>query len=208
MREVVKRFNVYTYSELSDQAKAKAKRDYLDDDLRNEDFCDMCQEDLWNLFPNSSLKFQYSLGHCQGDGFNVYGTAALCDLQTISKNAPAYQEMNQFSEEEWKHLFWCYDNRPSEIELPLNRRYAYCKADTIEFAEEWIDELEDFHDYNKEDEILLCCFEQAVRNLFSHHCNDQEEAGYNYLYDISSEEMQDLSDANDWEYYEDGRLYG
>ena len=92
--------------------------------------------------------------------------------------------------------------------MPLNRRYAYCKADTIEFAEEWIDELEDFHDYNKEDEILLCCFEQAVRNLFSHHCNDQEEAGYNYLYDISSEEMQDLSDANDWEYYEDGRLYG
>ena len=78
MREIIKKFNVYQYSELSDEAKAKVRSWYIDDPFRAEELTDMINEDLKNLFPNSELKVEWSLSSCQGDGvkclFSKYGT--------------------------------------------------------------------------------------------------------------------------------------
>ena len=67
MQQLIKIYNVYSYSELSDEAKEKAKEDYLNDYCRSEALTDIYMEDLKNIFPNSDLKIQWSLNGCQGD---------------------------------------------------------------------------------------------------------------------------------------------
>lgn len=49
MREIIKKFNVYQYSELSDEAKAKVRSWYIDDPFRAEELTDMINEDLKNF---------------------------------------------------------------------------------------------------------------------------------------------------------------
>ena len=86
MREIIKKFNVYQYSELSDEAKAKVRSWYIDDPFRAEELTDMINEDLKNLFPNSELKVEWSLSSCQGDGVNVYGDLCFMDLVNMVQN--------------------------------------------------------------------------------------------------------------------------
>ena len=73
MEIVTKEYNVYDFSELSEDAKEKAKQWYLDDDFRPSEFTEIYEQDLQNIFPDSELKLQYSLRYCQGDGLNIYG---------------------------------------------------------------------------------------------------------------------------------------
>lgn len=73
MRTVTEAYNVYTYIELSEEAKEKVNQWYLDDPMKSETISDIFTEDLKKLFPGRNLKMQYSLGDCQGDGLNIYG---------------------------------------------------------------------------------------------------------------------------------------
>lgn len=50
-------------------------------------------------------------------------------------------------------------------------------------------------------------FEKMVISIFFKLCSAYEKEGYSYLYEISDEEMNDLSEANEWEYLEDGSLF-
>lgn len=205
-REIVETFFVYKYEELSDEAKEKAKEQYLDDSLRGEEFSDRLKWDLDELFPNSDLKYAYSLSYCQGDGLNVYGRVELCDLYNVHKKAPKYNHLQRFDEKEWKRFSHYYESVRQRICLPMNMRYGYCMADRLDFADDMISELEDMY-YSNISEELIYRFEKAISELFIDYCNDWENAGYKYLYEIDDEEMEEISDANDWEYYEDGRLY-
>ena len=86
MREIIKKFNVYQYSELSDEAKAKVRSWYVDDPVRSEELTFLINQDLKNLFPNSKLKVEWSLSYCQGDGVNVYGDLCFMDLVNMVQN--------------------------------------------------------------------------------------------------------------------------
>lgn len=205
-REIVERFFVYTYEELSNKAKEKVKDWYLQNPWRCEDFSNQLKRDLDELFPNSDLQYEYSLSYCQGDGLNVYGRVALCDLYNIHKKAPKYTHLQSFNEKEWKRFSHYYESVRQRICLPMGMRYCYCIADRLDFAEDMIGELEDMY-YSNIDGELIRQFEKAISELFVDYCCDWENAGYEYLYEIDDEEMRETSDANDWEYYEDGRLY-
>ena len=80
MQQLIKIYNVYSYSELSNEAKEKAKEDYLNDYCRSEALTEIYMEDLKNIFPNSDLKIQWSLNGCQGDGVNIYGNLNINDI--------------------------------------------------------------------------------------------------------------------------------
>lgn len=58
MREIIKKFNVYQYSELSDEAKAEVRSWYINDPVRSEELTFQIDQDLKNLFPNSELKVE------------------------------------------------------------------------------------------------------------------------------------------------------
>ena len=86
MRSVNVTYKIYEFSELSEDVKAKVKEWYLNNFYQNEEFLDICKEELSHRFPKSDLKVQYSLSYCQGDGLNVYGTLNLKDvLYNLSK---------------------------------------------------------------------------------------------------------------------------
>ena len=66
MKVITRKYKVYEYKELSDEAKEKAKQWFLDDDgLRFENFKDMYEWDLLNIFPTSFLHLQASFNFCQ-----------------------------------------------------------------------------------------------------------------------------------------------
>ena len=207
MREIVERFNVYKYAELGELAKEKAKSDYLNTGIRNEDFNHMFEYDIDNLFPNSDLELQYSLSCCQGDGVNVYGRVELCDLCNLEEKAPTLYNFDKFTEKEMKRISAYYEHTRTCICLPMNLRYGYCCADQIDFAEDIIGELQDM-DWRNIDKKLIRQFESAVKELFAKYCAEWEKVGYEYLYEISDEDMNELAEANDWEFYENGSFYG
>lgn len=90
MRKIteIREFNVYKFAELSQAAKEKVRDWYLEGQSElSYIFTDDCMERLSELFPNSNLEVQYSLGYCQGDGFNIYGEIRLDELlEKIAEN--------------------------------------------------------------------------------------------------------------------------
>lgn len=81
MRKIteIREFNVYKFAELSQAAKEKVRDWYLEGQ-ESCIFTEDCMMRLSELFPNSDLKVQYSLGYCQGDGLNIYGEIRLDEL--------------------------------------------------------------------------------------------------------------------------------
>ena len=134
MRSVNVTYKIYEFSELSEEAKAKVKRWYLDNFYQNEEFSDICKEELSHRFPKSDLKVQYSLSYCQGDGLNVYGTLNLKDVLYNLSITPltSFKPEDSFTEKE-KRTLCCYAKECGwEITLPQNYRYAYCMVDRID----------------------------------------------------------------------------
>ena len=96
MRSVNVTYKIYEFSELSEDVKAKVKEWYLNNFYQNEEFLDICKEELSHCFPKSDLKVQYSLSYCQGDGLNVYGTLNLKDvLYKMQQGQYNYYELEQ-----------------------------------------------------------------------------------------------------------------
>ena len=209
MRQIIT--NIYTFDELSTKAKETAKQEFLETDMRVDDFRDYLEEDLKNLFPNSLLRAQFSLNSCQGDGLNVYGMLNIEDLRdcilcNVFGDLPD-EYKNVLSEEDWKLICdYAEEADIRNIAIPMNMsRYNYSIAYQISFASEWLDRLDDAGIQNAED--LVSRFEKAVRNFFGYLNNYYEKAGYMYLTEISDEEFSDISSANEWEFYETGKLY-
>lgn len=201
-RTVTKSYDVYTYDELSDEAKKKVKDMFLqwrgeDGDIFKED----CENSLAEMFPNSDLKVQYSLTYSQGDGFNTSGTLNIKDLLNadFSKyplndsgiTAPANKDAI---------LAACDKADVYDIDLEENRRYGYSLADRLEVVPNNDENLTD------EDTALLSDLENFAREVMGAINSKFEKNGYDYFYEMSEEEVRDTADANDYEFTEDGDL--
>ena len=214
MKTITKTYNVYSYNELSDKAKEKVKQDYLDDPVRNDIFYENCMTTIYNLFPQSDLKVQYSLSSCQGDGFNTYGTLDVFNLINLMRNRENIfipflnkieNDIDIFTSEELDILSQYYNYSCSSIKIPQNLRYCYSMSDYINFSDDWIEELENAKiEYNDE---LIIKFENFVRKFFSELNSLFEEAGYNFLYNASEKEIEDWCKANEYMFLEDGTLF-
>lgn len=200
------RIKLYHYDELDEPVKDKIREDFLESELQSGFRNIMLQDDYkysWidYYFPNSDLEVQYSLACCQGDGVNVYGKFDFDDLIEYSKERG--WRINFVKEE----LGWLRENikKYSEIKVFYNHRYNYCVVQSDDFfTTDWI---YDIGECTEEQEVLLeklsSLFCSAIRDL----CKDMENCGYDFLYKISDDEMKEMSEANEWLYYEDGKLY-
>lgn len=210
MRSVNVTYKISEFSELSEDAKAKVKKWYLDNFYQNEEFSDICKEDLSHRFPKSDLKVQYSLSYCQGDGLNVYGTLNLKDVLYNLSITPltSFKPEDSFTEKE-KRTLCCYAKECGwEITLPQNHRYTYCIVDRIDFTEEWEYILTEitppFKNLNKK---LMNRFQQYIVDLFTKFCAELEAAGYHFFYSIDDEAIKNVCDINEWMFLEDGTLF-
>lgn len=205
MRTITREYEVYKYNELSDEAKEVAKRWYLGNQ-NAEVFSDMCKEDLKELFGrNHTLDVEFSLNYCQGDGFNIYGEVGAEDIFNCLEQHKGGTQLENFENvltKEEKKIILNYADDCGKIKLPNNRRYGYCMAHCIDIVNEWEWYLEE--DYNKE---LLEKFEDMVKEIFTTLCKGYEEQGYEFFYEIDDEQMEEVCEANDYEFYVDGKYF-
>lgn len=210
MRTVAVEYNVYNYNELSEDAKAKVKEWYLN---MQEPyiFTEDCKMDLENLFGKNDLDVQYSLGYCQGDGFNIYGAIDVESIFNCLEKHNGGTQLERFesvlSEEEKKTIL-DYAKECGEcatIELPWNNRYCYSLADRIDFANDWECELEYYID-NVDVEVIKK-FEKLVQDIFAELCRSYEKQGYEFFYEISDEDLAEICEGNEYEFLESGKLF-
>lgn len=207
MRTITATYNIYKYEELSESAKESVKGWYLP--MRNDDFCDYVKHDIKRLFDNADVKVQYSLASCQGDGLNIYGEVSAEDIFDCLAKSNEYTLLAKYADvmtDAEKDTILYYAGYCNDIELPYNHHYCYCLADRISFADDWFDSLE-YEDYENIQIETIRKFEELVQDIFHTLCKYYENDGYEYLYEISDEEMQELCEANEWEFYIDGTLF-
>lgn len=206
---VVTDYEVYKYNELSEEAKEKVKQWYLEGQ-EPFIFTEMCEEDLYNLFGENGLKVQYSLGHCQGDGLNIYGTIDAENILKCLENNNGGIQLKEFENvltEKEKKTILNYAKECRKIELPINNHYCYSLADYIDIADDWEYQLENYSGYNNINVEVLNKFERLVRNIFKNICNDYEKWGYEYFYEISEEDLNEICEDNMYEFLEDGTVF-
>ena len=211
MEVVTREYKVYNFSELSEDAKEKAKQWYLDDDFRPQEFENIYTEDLHYLFNNSDLKMQFSLSYCQGDGLNIYGKLDLMDVfaairDTDHSGEQFKQYKDLFSEHEQKTIEAYMEACGREIELPYNRHYCYCVDDRVDFADEWIEILE-YCRYKNIQIDTIRKMEKLVGMMFENLSATYEKYGYDYFYNADDEVVNETCEANGWKFLEDGTFF-
>lgn len=211
MEVVTREYKVYNFSELSEDAKEKAKQWYLDDDFRPQEFENIYTEDLRYLFNNSDLKMQFSLSCCQGDGLNIYGKLDLMDVfaairDTDHSGEQFEQYKDLFSEHEQKTIEAYMEACGREIELPYNRHYCYCVDDRVDFADEWIEILE-YCRYKNIQIDTIRKMEKLVGMMFENLSATYEKYGYDYFYNADDEVVNEACEANEWRFLEDGTFF-
>lgn len=198
--DILEDYALYTFSELSEEAKEKVRDWYIYDSCFREAeiFTEDCIYRLEELFPNSDLKVAYSLNYCQGDGLTIYGNIHLPDLFEHIKE--------HFTEKEKKfmqHIFkeWC-DN----YEIKLDHRCPFLSKSDFEpnCDIEW--ELENYW-YRAIRYDVLEKFTKYGFEYLSDLCGEFEECGYKFFYEPTDEEIADDLDANDFEFLEDGTIF-
>lgn len=209
MVKFIKHVKVYSFSELSEEAKEEAKRWYLNDETRCEDLTLDFESDIGCVFPNSDLNVQRALNSCQGDGVNIYGSVNLDDILTLpgSGRAPEFDwSQGYLSEKEIRTIRSYMAAYKDSVDIPMNKSYAYCIADRIDLAEDFRYELEDMGFRDIKIEVLEKA-EKLVKQIFHQLCMQFEKAGYKHLYEISDEEMEENCNANEYYFYEDGSWF-
>ena len=200
-RTVTKSYDVYTYDELSDEAKKKVKDLFLSWRADDDTFTDSCETTLTELFPNSDLKVQYSLSYSQGDGFNTYGKLKVKDLLDVDLSKyPLNDSGIQALANKDVIKDVCDKADLYDIDLEENNRYCYSLADGIEVVPDYDVEL------SQEETGLLSDLENFAQSVMGKINRQFEKDGYDWFYEMSDEEASEQADANDYEFTEDGKL--
>lgn len=201
MRTATVEYKVYTFAELSESDKEKVRQWYLEGqepDIFTED----CEMYLNKNFPNSELKVQYSLGYCQGDGLNIFGTLDLSDMfRQIQEKKPEL-----FTEKERKALGWYLKEYGTDVKLKENWSCSYCIADSYDFTESMINDMEYdcIRDINYS---ALEKFNEAARDILGTLCAEWEKCGYEYFYEVDDDTLADWCEANEYEFTENGEIF-
>ena len=201
-RTVTKSYDVYTFDELSDEAKEKVKELFLSWRANDDTFMESSHTILKDLFPNSDLKVQYSLSSSQGDGFNTYGKLKVDDLLNVDTSLYPLNQASGIAVPENKEAIKaaCEKADVTELELPRNDHYDYSLADRIEVVPDYDVEL------TKEETGLLSDLENFAQSVMGKINSQFESDGYDWFYEMSDEEASEQAAANDYEFTEDGEL--
>lgn len=199
MKTLNKKITVYEFEELSSGAKDNAKNCYLDAynyEIEDSYIYDI-ESGLNATFPNSDLGYEYSLGYCQGDGFNLFGKLSLEDAFNHWDSPFTWQE---------KVDLYHYADVCGGLVLPRNEtHYAYCFVNRLSISEDWVYELED---ENEEcDPLLIQKFENWIIEKVSDLCSVLERKGYNELYEINDYNMKRVCKEYGLVFLKDGTLF-
>lgn len=200
MRTVYKKFTVYHFDELSEQAKAKVYEEYA---LSLFDCADIyeddCGSELKEKFPHSKLKIQYNIDCCHDSGFNVYGDLSLIDAVGLIKD--------KLTKKEYHFMKWALSEFTNTVSLPCNWRGVYCMTDEYDYTNDLEGELE----YNGIRAIPYNTLEKIntlIAQLLTGLCNKLKNRGYDFFYpDLTDDDIREWAEANEFEFTADGKIF-
>lgn len=113
---------LYTFDELSDEAKETAKSNLLQDPWYFWTDVDAEKSYIIDpLFPHARPEWQGDFSFCQGDGLNIYGDFSFNELRACANLRPVKEDV--------------------EITLKPNPRYTYCRWDMSYYGADILDRL-------------------------------------------------------------------
>ena len=182
----------YAYNELNEKAKEKVKEWYLNDPIRSELFPESIKNDLECDFPNSDLDVIYSLCYCQGDGLNIVGKVNLYD----------FIDFWEASEKQKRRIEKYIDYAFQYYTFEQSNHYCYsCKFIDKKYIDDAIDEFIEelknqcFRNINTKD---IKNFFNDLVDYFEALDSEYEKSGYNYLYNVDEDEIEESCLINEW----------
>nr|DAG76886.1 MAG TPA: hypothetical protein [Caudoviricetes sp.] len=202
MRRAIIEKEVYNFEELSEEAQNRIienEREFWQDDF------ELCvQNFIETNFPNSDLKYQYSLNYCQGDGFNFYGKIDIQDIIKIaSLSTPEITILNDIGGYlQFKKLF--------------NTRYCYSMT-FFNDSYNIINILPNVElDYNANPNLFRYSFDgyknilikvrEKLREFFKKEDKNFEKLGYDMIHPSIENCIAD-GVFDDYEYFENGNIF-
>lgn len=201
MRTVYKKFTVYHFDELSEQAKTKVYEEYESSLYDCADiYEDDCESELKEKFPHSKLKIQYNIDYCHDSGFNIYGNLSLIDAVELVKD--------KLTKKERRFMKWALSEFTNTVSLLHNWRGVYCIADEYDYTNDLEDELE----YNGIRAIPYNTLEKVntlIAQLLTGLCNELKNYGYDFFYpnDLTDGDVAEWAEANEFEFTADGKIF-
>ena len=192
MREITK--TVYTYEELNDTAKERARQKYgMFDDHDAEILTDAFEEELEEL-GYTDADVRWSLSCCQGDGVSFTGEWSGAELRAICNrvyNGDIPKNINRiipFIKVEFRRIDSYY----------AHARTVYTDVDLFngdrDLSSRFIDAMTELRKSINVDRIEVC--------------GKLEKIGYAQIDWVeSAENFAEMCEANEWEFYEDGEMY-
>ena len=203
MRKLITTTTVYRYCELSEEAKDRAKREYLEFDRTPEDFQHLLKEDLDARFERSPLSVNFDFSYCQGSGLNIKGSLEFSDILQIEEIC------NKFTEKENRALYFYFEGcyiKPYELYENVSYPYSCERADRPYLASHIMYELEENNISNINTDLV-----ERVSDAILDYMEKLEKSFYDwgmkYFYEVSDEEMEEISNENGWEYLENGKIW-
>ena len=201
--KMTKDYTIYNYCELSEDAKNRVKTEYLELDRSPEEFQFMLKENLDDKFERSPLSVRFDFSCSQGSGLNIEGSLEFSDILQIEEIC------NKFTEKENRALYFYFEECYIEpYEFYENVRYFYSGKglDRSYLASHIMYELEENHISNINTELV-----ERVSNAILDYMEDLEKSfyewGMEYFYEISDEDMEEISNEYGWEYLDDGETW-
>jgi hypothetical protein len=193
MKTLVRHITAYQFEELEAFAQEKAKENYLAEERLPEFFSDDLINELQEIYGLSHLKSYFSLSNCQGDGLCLYGRIShseLFDNEKFKKIA--------FAGIHYKQIQSLYDVLQQGIDFEHNSRYCHAKSVRI-----------DIHCDDDTTDKQLEIIGRIIANIKSWYlsfCIEWEKHGYNYFFEISDSDMQEVCDEYDYLFTKSGEL--
>jgi hypothetical protein len=198
MKTITKTIELYEYNELNEKAKENVKNWFLNDYSRSEFFYDDIKLDLSEKFKNSDLDVTFSLAYCQGDGLNIYGDLNLYDF------IPKWDA----TEKEKRTISFYLDKTYHFYKFEKNNRYCYSckfidKYNINNTIDDFISDLEYYSVKNINSSIIEKFFNDMI-DYFDELDSYYQKQGYEYLYNISDDEIAELCEINEYYFNENG----
>lgn len=198
MRKVFIEREVFTYEELSTNAKEKVREHYKEETRASYIFSEICKDKLIEKFPNSELEVQYSLSYCQGDGLNIYGELYLPDMLRLLENA--------LTEKEIKTLEWYFNNTKDTVDLRYNYRYNYCICNRHDYIADILDNAF-YNEYSNIPIKFLKKINKLIQTHMTELCIELEAKGYQFFYEVDEDEIIQWCEDCSLEFFEDGEIF-
>jgi hypothetical protein len=187
---------VYQFSELSEDAKAKAISEYLESqDYRADIFKEYVIENLENSYGLENLDTTFSLSYSQGDGLCIFGKITETELYGEKFRSIAFEGIDEadvvpFQEREciWEvefHKFTHHYNHEKTVEISIDN---CCEL-------------------TQEEGVIADKMLENIKKWYFKFCKEWKKNGYEFFYEMDENYFTEICEANDYWFKEDGSLF-